>query len=189
MDKLTTLGVLKAIEGHIKDAKRVLEDDCKGELAAAYREHGTTQRDVVLDGAKVGTLYVAKEKAHIETTDTEAYRRWLEANGYVERVRAINVAKLPIDEVAERWPEAIYYEPLISEPEMARVAGHIIDTATGAVVDGVEWVPDGIKYVGLKGCQWEAVRPLMGDVQLVDLLDTASERLLPIGEEELDGRY
>lgn len=188
MDKLTTLGIAKALEGHIKEARVTLETECKAELAEEYRKNGTKQREVQVDGVQVGTLYVAKDKAHTEVTDQDAYRRWLEANGYVDHVRAINPAKLPLDEVAKLWPEAIYNEALVSEPELARVAGHIVDAATGVVVDGVSWVPDGIKYVGLKGCAWDDVRPLLGDAQLVELLDGINERTLPIGTEELGGR-
>lgn len=187
MDNLATLGVLKALIAHLSEAKSNLEAWTKQDLIDAFRTHGVKQRAIMLGGEQIGTQYVALNKPHAAVTDQRRYREWLDENGYIADVRCIDPSKLPIDEIAERWPEAIYIESLVSEPEVAHVSGHIIDTATGAVVEGMEWVPADIKYVATKGCAYEDVRRIMGDSALLDLMDAPGGQFLPIGEEDGDG--
>ena len=187
MNNLVTLGVLKALIGHLTEAKNNLESWTKADLIEAYRTDGVKQRAIIINGEQIGTQYVALTKPKAAVTNPEAYRKWLRANGYIEDVRCIDPSKLPLDEIAERWPEAIYTEPLVSEPEVAHVADYIVDASTGEVIDGMEWVPADVKYVAIKGCAYEDVRRLMGDSALLDLMDAPGGHFLPIGEEDGDG--
>ena len=160
-------GIIDGFMGPMKQ----WESEMKDELAADYKANGTKQREIRLGGHQVGTLYVAKTKPSIEVTDERAYNAWLARNGYIEQVACINPDKLPIDEVAKLWPDAIYHVQHVTHPDVVRAGRNIVDTATGEVVGGMGYVPEGVKYVGKRGCKWDDVRPMLEDMSIAELFD------------------
>lgn len=171
MKKEERYAIVSGIIDGFMEPKKALEADIKSDLAKAFKLDGTKQREIRLGGRQVGTLYVAKTKPSIDVVDEAAYRKWLAKSGYVHEVRYINPDKLPIDEIEKRWPDAVYSVPEVTHPDVVRAGERIIDANTGEVVDGMAYVPEGIKYVGQRGCKWEDVRPMLEGMSLAELFD------------------
>lgn len=79
-DKLQRLAIAKALDNQLRDYIDDLNADCKAELEQAFKDEGTTQRRVFINGVDVGTYSARISKPKVEeafeVTDWEALERW-----------------------------------------------------------------------------------------------------------------
>lgn len=79
-DKLQRLAIAKSLDNSLKDYIDDLNAECKDELESAFKDEGTTQRRIFINGVDVGTYSARVSKPKVEETfevvDWDALENW-----------------------------------------------------------------------------------------------------------------
>ena len=153
---VTSAAVKTRTEGNL----RAEADRASVEMYAAA---GSTNRDLVVNGAKVGTMRVETKSAwHV--VDADAYESWCRANDAMDGEESMDWTRLDPDTyweartwLKERCPELFVTKEWPRKPDedwLDYSDGAAIDQETGEVVPGLEFVTEVTKTV-VSGCKWD----------------------------------
>lgn len=156
-------GIYKAVVGEVKTGK---ESNIRGRadnsLRDLYSATGATSVDLKIGVTRVGKLTLKASPAHAVINDPDDFGSWVMDTRPYCVTYTLEESLIPPDELDalyECHPEWFWrrVDERAALESIICVGGQAVDSETGEVVPGVEWVPDGVGATVVTGCGPTAV--------------------------------
>lgn len=175
LSKWDAMAVLAAMEKAVKGRMAELRAECDGDLIADYDERGVQKRALKVGGRKVGEIAVTYNRPGFAATDRAALGEFALEYGFAREQRSIRPEYMgrAIDLIEAESPEAVETEVVLDKDwtnYMTLTGSAVTYLDSGAVVPGVEFVPESVKGTRVTGCKPEDVVPLVREMGGIDQL-------------------